>query len=126
MELLAKNATCENDIEQQFIECNESLLFERIKHVSYMLIFTYPCYFIVDFILLAKLNNPIYKFNLSAFHIIGLMISLIFLIVYRRSKDNAKGPIILTYVFLYLFIGAVSSINSQLNNGNILHILLFF
>ncbi|MGG3800394.1 diguanylate cyclase domain-containing protein [Metabacillus fastidiosus] len=119
MELLAKNATSENDIEQQFIDCNENLLFERIKYVSYMLIFTYPCFFIMDFILLAKLNNPIYKFILSTFHIIGLMISLIFLILYRRSKGNAKGSIILTYLFLYLFIGAVSSINSQLNNGNI-------
>ncbi|MED4453915.1 GGDEF domain-containing protein [Metabacillus fastidiosus] len=119
MELLAKNATSGNDIEQQFIDCNENLLFERIKYVSYMLIFTYPCFFIMDFILLAKLNNPIYKFILSTFHIIGLMISLTFLILYRRSKGNAKGSIILTYLFLYLFIGAVSSINSQLNNGNI-------
>ncbi|MBY0123602.1 diguanylate cyclase domain-containing protein [Bacillus sp. S/N-304-OC-R1] len=119
MEILAKTAACENDLEQQFIECNENLLFERIKHVSYMLIFTYPCFFIVDFILLAKLNNPIYKYILSTVHIIGLLISFIFFFLYRRSRDNAKRPIILTYLFLYLFLGAVSSINSQLNNGNI-------
>lgn len=119
MELFAKNTTSENDIEQQFIASNENLLFERIKHVSYMLIITYPCFFIVDFFLLAKLNNPIYKFILSTFHILVLLISIIFLILYRRSKDKAKGFIILTYLFLYLFIGAVSSINSQLNNGNI-------
>ena len=119
MELLAKNTTGGNDMEQQFIDCNEDLLFERIKYVSYMLIFTYPCFYIVDFILLAKLNNPIYKFILSTFHIIGLIISLIFLILFRRCKGHAKGAIILTYLFLYLFIGAVSSMNSQLNNGNI-------
>ncbi|WP_419955207.1 diguanylate cyclase domain-containing protein [Neobacillus niacini] len=119
MEILAKNAASENDIKQQFINYNENLLFERIKHVSYMLIITYPCFFIVDFILLANLNNPTYKFILSTFHILDLIISLIFLVLYHRSKDNAKGSIILTYLFLYLFIGAVSSINSQLNNGNI-------
>lgn len=106
-------------MEQQFIEYNENLLFERIKHVSYMLIFSYPCFLIVDFILLAKLNNPMYKFILSTVHIIGLLISLIFIILYRRSQDNARRPIILTYLFLYLLLGAVSSINSQLNNGNI-------
>lgn len=119
MVLLAKNVTSGKDMEQQFIDCNENLLFERIKYVSYMLILTYPCFYIVDFILLAKLNNPIYKLILSTFHIIALIISLIFLILYHRSKGNAKGSIILTYLFLYLFIGAVSSINSQLNNGNI-------
>lgn len=119
MELLENKITCENDIEKQFIKSNENLLFERIKHVSYMLILTYPCFFIVDFILLAKLDNPIYKFSLSTFHIIGLMISLFFLILYRCNKDNSKRLIILTYLFLYLFIGAASSINSQINNGNI-------
>lgn len=119
MGLLAKETTYENDIEQQFIEYNENLLFERIKHVSYMLIFTYPLFFIVDFILLAKLDNPIYKFNLSTFHVIGLMLSLFFLILYRRNKANSKRFIIPAYLFLYLIIGALSSINSQLNNGNI-------
>jgi diguanylate cyclase (GGDEF)-like protein/PAS domain S-box-containing protein len=126
MNLLAKNATSENDLEHQFIESNENLLFERIRHVSYMLIFTYPLFFIVDFILLGKLNNPIYKFILSTFHIIGLIISLIFLILYRRRRGKSKGSIILTYLSLYLFIGAVSSINSQLNNGNIYAYIIIF
>ncbi|MCM3763653.1 diguanylate cyclase domain-containing protein [Neobacillus niacini] len=119
MELMTKNAVGENVMEQQFTQYNENLLYERMKLVSYMLTFTYPCFFIVDFFLLAKLNNPIYKTTLSAIHIIGLVISLIFLLLYRRRKDTAKMPIILIYLFLYLLIGAVSSINSQLNNGNI-------
>jgi diguanylate cyclase (GGDEF)-like protein len=103
----------------EFINNNYDELFERIKLVSYMLIFTYPCFFIVDFFLFKGLSNPAFKFFLSAIHITGLVISLIFLFIYHFYKYASKGFIVTSYILTYLIIGAVSSINSQLFTGNI-------
>lgn len=104
---------------REFINNNYDELFERIKLVSYMLIFTYPCFFVVDFFLFNGLSNPAFKFILSAIHIIGLVISLIFLFIYHFCKHGSKGIIVTIYILTYLLIGAVSSINSQLFTGNI-------
>ncbi|MEH7331228.1 GGDEF domain-containing protein [Neobacillus drentensis] len=103
---------------QEFNQVNEEELFERIKLISYMLIFTYPCFFIVDFIFYKNLDKPIFKWVLESVHLAGLVISLIFLMIYP-NKIAPKGLIVSGYVSLYLLIGAVSSINSQLFTGNI-------
>ncbi|MBV7504142.1 GGDEF domain-containing protein [Bacillus sp. sid0103] len=104
---------------REFINHNYAEFYERIKLVSYMLIFTYPCFFIVDFILFNNLSNPTFKFILSAVHITGLVISLIFLCIYHYYKNISKGFVVTSYILFYLLIGAVSSINSQLFTGNI-------
>ncbi|MDR7239591.1 diguanylate cyclase domain-containing protein [Neobacillus drentensis] len=104
---------------QEFIQNNYEVLFERIKLVSYMLIFTYPCFFIVDFFLFNKLSSPTFKFNLSAIHIAGLIISLIFLFIYQFYKNLPKRVVVTCYILCYLLIGAASSINGQLFTGNI-------
>ena len=103
----------------EFINHNYELLYERIKLVSYMLIFTYPCFFIVDFFLFKGLSNPTFKFILSAVHITGLVISLIFLFIYHFYTNISKVYVVTSYILFYLIIGAVSSINSQLFTGNI-------
>ncbi|MFL6558434.1 MAG: diguanylate cyclase domain-containing protein, partial [Bacillus sp. (in: firmicutes)] len=110
-----KNST----LNREFIDYNYAEFFERIKLVSYMLIYTYPCFFIVDFFLFNKLSSPTFKFNLSAIHITGFVISLIFLLIYHLYKDASKSFIVISYILAYLLIGAVSSINSQLFTGNI-------
>lgn len=101
-----------------FTQYNYDVLFERLKLVSYMLIFTYPAFFVVDFFLLKNLNHPTYKWVLAAVHLSGLVISLIFLLIYR-SKKGSKSFVVNSYILLYLLMGAVSSINSQLFTGNI-------
>ncbi|MEH7505797.1 GGDEF domain-containing protein [Neobacillus drentensis] len=103
----------------EFINSNYAVLFERIKLVSYMLISTYPCFFIVDFFLFNKHSNLTFKFNLSVIHIIGLIISLMFLFIYHFYKKISKGFVVTSYILFYLLIGAASSINSQLFTGNI-------
>lgn len=103
----------------EFMSYNNNILFERVKLVSYMLIFSYPCFFIVDFFLFKNLSNPTFKFILSAVHITGLVISLIFIGIYHLSKNISESFIIHCYILLYLMIGAVTSINSQLFTGNI-------
>ncbi|MGG1679334.1 diguanylate cyclase domain-containing protein [Neobacillus sp. NRS-1170] len=103
---------------QEFNQFNDEQIFERIKLVSYMLIFTYPGFFIVDFVFFKNLDKPLFKWVLESVHIAGLVISLIFLMIYRNKKAP-KSFIVNGYILLYLVIGAVSSINSQLFTGNI-------
>ncbi|MED1468507.1 GGDEF domain-containing protein [Bacillus salipaludis] len=118
--LLNRSKVC-SSADREFFFYNDDVLFERLKLVSYMLIFTYPAFFIVDFFLLNGLAYPTYKKMLAGVHISGLMISLIFIVIYRyfRKDIKAKGSIIHLYVFFYLLIGAVSSLNSQLLTGNL-------
>ncbi|MFB5195202.1 diguanylate cyclase domain-containing protein [Neobacillus sp. KR4-4] len=104
---------------REFIHHNYVVLYERIKLISYMLIFTYPCFFIVDFFLFNKLSSQTFKFNLSAIHITGLVVSLLFLFIYHKYLKAPRGVIVSSYILIYLLIGAVSSINSQLFTGNI-------
>ena len=105
--------------DQEFLKNNYEVLFERIKLVSYMLISTYPCFFIVDFFLFNKMSSPIFKFNLSAIHLAGFIISLLFLFIYKFYRNIPKRVIVTCYILCYLLIGAASSINSQLFTGNI-------
>jgi diguanylate cyclase (GGDEF)-like protein len=104
---------------KEFTIYNYDILYERLKLVSYMLIFTYPIFFIVDFFLLTKLANPAYKVVLACVHLSGLVISVMFLMLYRSGKEASKTRTVNSYILLYLLIGAISSINSQLLTGNI-------
>jgi len=105
---------------QEFNQYNYEQLFERLKLVSYMLIFTYPCFFIVDFVFFKNLNKPTFKFVLTTVHLSGLLISLIFILYYRgRYKKVSKRFVVNSYILFYLLIGAISSINSQLFTRNI-------
>ncbi|WP_066067268.1 GGDEF domain-containing protein [Neobacillus soli] len=110
----------------EFTQYNYNVLFERLKLVSYMLIFTYPAFFVVDFFLLKNLNHPTYKWVLAAVHITGLVISLLFMFIYR-TKKGSKSFVVNCYILLYLLLGAVSSINSQLFTGNIyVYLIILF
>lgn len=112
---------------KEFIQFNNQMLFERLTITSYMLILTYPCFFIVDFFLFAKLHHPTYKLMLAAVHLTGLLSALLFLITRQYWRSKAKGFVVISYILLYLLLGAVSSINSQLLNGNIYsYIIIIF
>ncbi len=117
---LLKNHLKDSITTQEFTQQNYEHLYERLKYVSYMLIFTYPCFFIVDFFLLKNLNSPTFKVVLAAVHLTGLLISLFFIMIYRSNvKLVSKRFVVESYVLLYLLIGVISSINSQLFTKNI-------
>ncbi|MEH7108700.1 GGDEF domain-containing protein [Bacillus sp. JJ1764] len=110
-----------------FLRYYNDVLFERLRLVSLMLIFTYPCFFVVDFILLRKPLVPIYKEILISVHIFGPVISVIFLMIYRRHQQASKESVVKWYTLIYLLVGAVSSINSQLLTGNLYaYIIILF
>jgi diguanylate cyclase (GGDEF)-like protein len=106
--------------EYEFIQANNNIIMERIKLVSYMLIFTYPLFLIVDFLLFKGVDNPIFHRNLIVIHLLGPLGSLIFLILYSFKEIKNQGLLIYFYVAFYVFLGVVSSLNSQLLTGNIM------
>lgn len=106
--------------ENEFIQANNNIIMERIKLVSYMLIVTYPLFFIVDLFLFKDVDNPIFYKNLFTIHLLGPFSSLIFLLLYNFKGVNNKGLLIHLYVSFYVFLGVVSSLNSQLLTGNIM------
>lgn len=64
---------------------------------------------------------------MAVVHLSGLAFSVIFLLLYHSKARQQKGAVINSYIFLYLLIGAVSSINSQLYNGNMyVYIIILF
>lgn len=102
-----------------FTQSNNSIVMERIKLVSYMLILTYPLFFVVDFFLLKEVNNPEFHQNIIAIHLFGLVISLIYVLLYKYLVRKIHSFIIYIYISMYLFIGVAGSLNSQLLTGNI-------
>jgi diguanylate cyclase (GGDEF)-like protein len=106
--------------EYEFIQANNNIIMERIKLVSYMLIFTYPLFLIVDFFLFKGVDNPIFHRNLIVIHFLGPLGSLIFLILYTCKEIKNQSLLIYFYVAFYVFLGVVSSLNSQLLTGNIM------
>jgi len=107
------------DDQKDFIAYSNGLFFERLKLVSFMLIFTYPGFLFADLILLNKVTVQEYRWVLASIHLTGFLLSIIFLLIYYFNKSAPKGFIIHNYTVLFLFIGATASINSQLLNGNI-------
>ncbi len=105
--------------DKEFLLHNTGISFERLRYVSFMLILTYPAFFIFDFFILTSLKSPAYRWALSAVHLSGLAASIVYLFLYRHYKNSPNDFIINGYILFYLWLGAFASINSQTFTGNI-------
>lgn len=101
-------------------------LLDRIRIVSIITVFFYPYHYYVDFVMFQDLDNPVYRYTLIILHIAGLLMSIVFLYIYRidKKKDSFMHPIwsgfiLNTYAAMYIFMGALASINSQRLTGNV-------
>ncbi|WP_251548749.1 sensor domain-containing diguanylate cyclase [Neobacillus muris] len=108
-----------DSVDAGFLLYNAKVSFERLRYVSFMLVITYPAFFIFDFFILSNLQHPAYRWVLSVIHLTGLVSSLLLLSLYSRYKKPPNELIIHTYIFLYLSLGVIASINSQDFTGNI-------
>jgi len=104
---------------QEFIQYNYDVLYERLRIVSLMLIIIYPGFLIVDVLFVKNPRYPTFSYVLTGVHLTGLVISLLFTLIYHRCQRPPKGVIINGYIFIFLTTGAVASLNSQLFTGNI-------
>ncbi|WP_059172133.1 GGDEF domain-containing protein [Bacillus sp. FJAT-27445] len=97
----------------------DSLIFERIKWVSILLVASYPLLFAVDFFLLRDLGSIVYRMNLFIIHSTCFFASAIFLYLRKRLNRLNKRFINYAYIAFYLVAGAAASINSQMLTGTI-------
>lgn len=104
---------------REFRRYADSLIFERIRLVSMMLVLSYPLFFFVDLFLLRELGPIKYRVNLFIIHTASFLISALFLYMYKRAGQLPKKIINYIYISYYLLIGAISSLNSQHLTGTI-------
>jgi len=105
---------------------NHELLFYRLKLSSITLIFLYVYYYYSDFFFYQNVPGP-FRYTLAGIHIVGLIISIAFYIFYNRMKGlspnffaSKKAAFLIdSYLFTYIFMGALGSLNSQRLAGNI-------
>ncbi|WP_148498302.1 sensor domain-containing diguanylate cyclase [Paenibacillus sp. HGH0039] len=109
-----------------FTQSHHGHLFHRIKLVSILLIAVYPYYFYADFFLYLDVPDEAYRYGSIGIHLLSTLISVLFLILYRLLRNQTAAsrtiwpPLLVTaYTALYLFIGMLSSINSQSLTGNV-------
>ncbi|MHC0037634.1 GGDEF domain-containing protein [Pseudoneobacillus sp. C159] len=105
--------------ENDFVQFNYQIMFSRLKMVSYLLIFTYPLFVVVDLFLLDNVNHFVFRVNLAAIHFIGFAVSLVYVWMLKYRTQTNHGLIVHFYVLTYLLLGVAASINSQLLTGNI-------
>lgn len=112
--------------QEEFDRHNSRVVLERIRIISLATIFLSLFWAYMDWSIIKNGADRIYTVTLVAGHSISVAASAAILIFYNKligMRDNDKYPrlyrILKLYVFLYLLMGTVSSINSQSYTGNI-------
>lgn len=116
-----------SDKEQnEFEKYNSMLVLSRIRLISLANIFLSIFWAYIDWKIINNGADYIYIITLISMHTISVIVSAMFLIFYRLAiskRENKNFRIISItskiYVFLYILLGAASSINSQRYTGNI-------
>lgn len=123
LKLLISRSDKEQD---EFEKYNSMLVLSRIRLISLANIFLSIFWALMDWMIINNGADHIYSVALISMHIIIVVLSAMFLIFYRwviHNRENENFHIISIaskiYVFLYIFFGAASSINSQRYTGNI-------
>jgi diguanylate cyclase (GGDEF)-like protein/PAS domain S-box-containing protein len=105
---------------------NNHILLQRLTMVSIFLVLLYPYYFYIDFIALKHVADRTFWYTLTAIHLSGAFLSVVYLLMRFIAKrkqtvwsSSWSMLIINLYVMFYIFSGALGSINSQRLTGNI-------
>ncbi|MDF2511088.1 MAG: diguanylate cyclase/phosphodiesterase with sensor [Herbinix sp.] len=112
--------------QEEFERHNSQVVLSRIRLISLATVCLGIFWAYMDWIIIKNGVNRAYGQTLIAGHIISVAASAMILIFYKRLVDmsgNHNYPILYfilkLYVFFYILVGAVSSINSQRYTGNI-------
>ena len=97
------------------------LVLKRIRLISTTVLIFSPLFLIYDILLIYSGANHQYTVFLMLVHGICLLVSSLYLLYYKIIIGNEKlvSYLPMVYSFLYVLIGALSSINSQRLTGNI-------
>ncbi len=112
--------------QKEFEQQNSQLVLGRIRLISFATICFSLFWLYMDYTFLKNGSDRSYVITLVLGHIISVVVSTVFLISYNKlggMRQSGKYPrlycILKLYVFLYILIGVISSVNSQRHTGNI-------
>lgn len=118
--------SCSVKEQKEFERYNSQVVLGRIRIISLATIFLSSFWVYMDWVIVKNGAGRIYSVTLISGHIISVAASVAIVIFYNKlidMKKNDKYPILCRvlklYVFLYILMGTVSSINSQNYTGNI-------
>lgn len=113
----------------QFEKENYELLLSRIRILCLAFVILSFYFFYTDIIIYKNLNNITFKTTLILIHIVGFIISVLFLLFYKCIKNNFNIKLIKftiqSSIITLLIIGSLLSINSQRLTGNIDSYIIF-
>jgi diguanylate cyclase (GGDEF)-like protein/PAS domain S-box-containing protein len=105
---------------------NSLLVLDRMKIIAQATILMSIFWTYMDWMIVKNGANKAYCYTLIALHITCVVASAILIIISKRIKaivDNEKHNMlnitVKIYVFIYIFVGVISSLNSQRYTGNI-------
>lgn len=108
-----------------FEEYNNLLVLNKIKLISIATVCATLFFLYFDLIIVKNGVDKTFKMTLISMHLVCVAASIIYLVFYERiirenpGKFNLIEIIPRVYTFLYISVGAFSSINSQRFTGNI-------
>lgn len=112
--------------QKEFEKYNNQQVLSRIRLISIATLFVSIFWIYMDWIIIKNGADKIYSVTLIVMHILSEAISVAFLIFYNRLNGMGENKnyrivyaLVKLYVFLYIFFGTISSINSQRYTGNI-------
>lgn len=118
--------SCSAKKQKEFERHNSQVVLGRIRIISLATIFLSFFWVYMDWVIVKNGADRIYSITLISGHIISVAASVAIVIFYNKLIDignNNNSPVLCRvlklYVFLYILMGTVSSINSQNYTGNI-------
>jgi diguanylate cyclase (GGDEF)-like protein/PAS domain S-box-containing protein len=109
----------------EFESYNSLIVLSRMKLISAAVVLLSFLFIYFDWTVVRIGTDKVYQVTLISMHLICLLASVIFLIFYKpivKHTKDGKGFIYTipkVYFFLYVLVGALSSVNSQRYTGNI-------
>lgn len=110
----------------EFERHNNILVLKRIRVISIATIFMSILFYLFDYITAMNGADKLYITTIVMLHTACVVASVLFLIINKKilnkkglSRYGLHAVIASIYVFLYVFMGVLSSLNSQRYTGNI-------
>lgn len=110
-----------NSYQKDFNTHINLLVLNRSRLISIMVLILTPFFLIFDILLIYSDADHSYLIHLFGIHVSSLVISVIYLSLYKKiiKIDSLILYVPRSFVLFYVFLGTISSLNSQRLSGNI-------
>lgn len=116
------------DCKPQFEKENLNLSLTRLKILCIAFVILSFYFFYADLKMYTNVSNMEFRNILKFFHLCGFIISVVYLLIYKKLKNTSNRIVKFIsqiYILIFLISGSLVSINSQLLAGNIDTYIIF-